>query len=127
MTITIIDKKNNIDFTKLYKDIDVELKQKYLHTHMFYLKGKKAPTKKLFDDFKNKEKYLIFLDDHRIENIALNKMKENDIYYYAKMVNPPTSPREYLYFIYSKDFYEKTLQGKIKDKFKSNIMKIKIG
>ena len=127
MTITIIDKKNNINFTKLYKDIDVELKQKYLHTHMFYLKGKKAPTKKLFDDFKNKEKYLIFLDDHRIENIALNKMKENDIYYYAKMVNPPTSPREYLYFIYSKDFYEKTLQGKIKDKFKSNIMKIKIG
>lgn len=127
MTITIIDKKNNINFTKLYNDIDVELKQKYLHTHMFYLRDKKTPTRKLFNDFKNKEKYLIFLDDHKIENIALNNMNVNDIYYYAKMVNPPTSPREYLYFIYSKDFYEKTLQGKIKDKFKSNIMKIIIG
>ena len=94
---------------------------------MFYLKGKKVPTKNLFDDFKNKQKYLIFLNDNRIENNALNKMNVGDIYYYAKMVNPPTSPREYLYFIYSKDFYEKTLQGKIKDKFKSNKMKIKIG
>jgi hypothetical protein len=43
-------------------------------------------------------------------------MNVNDIYFYAKMMNPPTSPRDFLYFIYSKDFYEKNLKGKIKDK-----------
>jgi beta-lactamase regulating signal transducer with metallopeptidase domain len=127
MTITIIDKKRNVNVTKKYEDLDLKLKQRYLQTHMFYLKDKKIPTKKLFDAFKDKNKYLIFLNDRRIENNELNKMNINDIYYYAKMVNPPTSPREYLYFIYSKDFYEKTLRGKIKDKFKSNKMKIKIG
>ncbi|HCQ13922.1 MAG TPA: hypothetical protein DIU01_11775 [Flavobacterium sp.] len=116
MTITIVDKKNNVNFTKPYKDIAVSLKQKYLPIHMFYLKEKRIPSKQLFEDFKNKEKYLIFLNDNRIENSQLNKMNVNDIYFYAKMMNPPTSPRDFLYFIYSKDFYEKNLKGKIKDK-----------
>lgn len=120
MTITISDKKNNVNFTKQYEDLDQDTKQRYLRTHTFYMREKKVPTKKLFDAFKNKEKYLIFLNDRRIENSQLNKMNVNDIYFYAKMMNPPTSPRDFLYFIYSKDFYEKNLNGKIKDKLGSS-------
>ena len=126
MTITIIDKKRNVNVTKKYEDLDLKLKQRYLQTHMFYLKDKKTPTKKLFDAFKDKNKYLIFLNDRRIENTVLNKMKVNDIYYYAEMLNPPTSPRDFLYFIYSKDYYEKKLKGKIKDEFGSNKIKYEI-
>jgi beta-lactamase regulating signal transducer with metallopeptidase domain len=126
MTITIIDKKRNVNVTKKYEDLDLKLKQRYLQTHMFYLKDKKTPTKKLFDAFKDKNKYLIFLNDRRIENTVLNKMNVNDIYYYAEMLNPPTSPRDFLYFIYSKDYYEKKLKGKIKDEFGSNKIKYEI-
>ena len=50
-------------------------------------------------------------------------MNFNDIYYYAKMLNPPTSPRDFLYFVYSKDYYEKKLKGKIKDEIGSNRIK----
>jgi hypothetical protein len=123
MTITIIDKKRNVNITKKYEDLDLKLKQRYLQTHMFYLKDKKTPSKKLFDAFKDKNKYLIFLNDRRIENTELNKMNFNDIYYYAKMLNPPTSPRDFLYFVYSKDYYEKKLKGKIKDELGSNRIK----
>ena len=126
MTITIIDKKRNVNVTKKYEDLDLKLKQRYLQTHMFYLKDKKTPTKKLFDAFKDKNKYLIFLNDRKIENTVLNKMNVNDIYYYAEMLNPPTSPRDFLYFIYSKDYYEKKLKGKIKDEFGSNKIKYEI-
>jgi hypothetical protein len=126
MTITIIDKKRNVNVTKKYEDLDLKLKQRYLQTHMFYLKDKKIPTKKLFDAFKDKNKYLIFLNDQRIENTELNKMNVNDIYYYAEMLNPPTSPRDFLYFIYSKDYYEKKIKGKIKDEFGSNKIKYEI-
>lgn len=123
MTITIIDKKRNVNVTKKYEDLDLKLKQRYLKTHMFYLKDKKTPSKKLFDAFKDKNKYLIFLNDRRIENSELNKMNVNDIYYYAEMLNPPTSPRDFLYFVYSKDYYEKKLKGKIKDALGSNKIK----
>jgi len=126
MTITIIDKKRNVNVTKKYEDLDLKLKQRYLQTHMFYLKDKKTPTKKLFDAFKDKNKYLIFLNDRRIENTELNKMNFNDIYYYAEMLNPPTSTRDFLYFIYSKDYYEKKLKGKIKDELSSNRIKYEI-
>lgn len=126
MTITIIDKKRNVNITKKYEDLDLKLKQRYLQTHMFYLKDKKTPSKKLFDAFKDKNKYLIFLNDRRIENTELNKMNVNDIYYYAEMLNPPTSPRDFLYFIYSKDYYEKKLKGKIKDELGSNRIKYEI-
>lgn len=126
MTITINDKKRNVNVTKKYEDLDLKLKQRYLQTHMFYLKDKKTPTKKIFDAFKDKNKYLIFLNDRRIENTVLNKMNVNDIYYYAEMLNPPTSPRDFLYFIYSKDYYEKKLKGKIKDEFGSNKIKYEI-
>jgi beta-lactamase regulating signal transducer with metallopeptidase domain len=123
MIITIIDKKRNVNVTKKYEYLDLQLKQRYLKTHLFYLKDKKTPSKKLFDAFKDKNKYLIFLNDRRIENNELNKMNVNDIYYYAEMLNPPTSPRDFLYFIYSKDYYEKKLKGKIKDEIGSNRIK----
>ena len=119
--ITIIDKKRNINVTKKYEDLDLKIKQRYLHTHMFYLVEKKNPTKEIFEKFKNEKKYLIFINDKRVENSELEKMNNTDIYYFSEMVNPPTSTREYLYFLYTKEFYEKELSGQLKNKSKSKI------
>lgn len=113
-TITIIDKDRNVNVVKKYEDLDLKLKQRYLQTHMFYLAEKRIPSKDIFEEFKNEKEYLIFINDKRIDNSNLNKMKNSDIYYYAKMTNPPTSTRKYLYFLYTKNFFEKVLHVKYK-------------
>lgn len=119
--ITIVDKKRNINVTKKYEDLDLKIKQRYLHTHMFYQVEKKIPTEKIFEKFKNENKYLIFINDKRVENSELQKMNNTDIYYFSEMVNPPTSTREHLYFLYTKEFYVKELSGQLKNKSKSKI------
>ncbi|NHM00657.1 M56 family metallopeptidase [Flavobacterium sp. KDG-16] len=116
--ITIIDKDNNVNVTKKYKDLDLKIKQRYLKTHMFYLVGKRIPNQELFEKFKNEKKYLIFINDRRVENAVLSKMKRTNIYYYAEMVNPPTSTRDNLYFLYTKEFYESQLTGQLKNRTK---------
>ena len=122
--ITIIDKKRNVNVTKKYEDLDLKIKQRYLHTHMFYQVEKKIPNKEIYEKFKNEKKYLIFINDKRIENSELEKMNPSDIYYYAEMVNPPTSTRDHLYFLYTKEYYEKELSGQLKNKSVSKIVKI---
>lgn len=122
--ITIIDKKRNVNVTKKYEDLDLKIKQRYLHTHMFYQVEKKIPNKEIFEKFKNEKKYLIFINGKRIENSELEKMNPSDIYYYAEMVNPPTSTRDHLYFLYTKEYYEKELSGQLKNKSVSKIVKI---
>lgn len=123
-TITIIDKKRNINVSKKYEDLDLKLKQRYLHTHMFYQVEKRIPNQDLFEKFKNEKECLIFINDKRVENSLLAKMNRTDIYYYAEMINPPTSSRKFLYFLYTKEFYEKELSGQLKNKSVSKIVKI---
>ncbi|MES2863807.1 MAG: hypothetical protein V4666_06795 [Bacteroidota bacterium] len=120
-TVTIVDKGNKVNVTKKYEDLDLKLKKRYLHTHMFYLVDKKNPNEEIFEKFKNEKKCLIFINDRRIENSELEKMNRSDIFYYNEMVNPPTSTREHLYFLYTKEFYEKELSGQLKNKSKSKI------
>jgi beta-lactamase regulating signal transducer with metallopeptidase domain len=118
IVITIIDKDNNVNVTKKYKDLDLKIKQRYLKTHMFYQVEKRIPNQDLFEKFKNEKKYLIFINDRRVENATLYKMKRTNIYYYAEMVNPPTSTRDNLYFLYTKEFYESQLTGQLKSRTK---------
>ena len=99
--ITIIDKKRNINVTKKYEDLDLKIKQRYLHTHMFYQVEKKIPSEEIFEKFKNEKKYLIIINDKRVENSELEKMNRTDIYYFSEMENTPTSTREHLYFLYT--------------------------
>ncbi len=85
---------------------------------MFYKVEKRIPNQDLFEKFKDEKKYLIFINDKRVENVVLNKMKRQNIYYYAEMVNPPTSTRDNLYFLYTKEFYEGQLTGQLKSRTK---------
>ena len=119
--ISIVDKKRKVNVTKKYEDLDLKIKQRYLHTHMFYQVEKKIPNKEIYEKFKNEKKYLIFINDKRIENSELEKMNPSDIFYYSEMANPPTSTRDHLYFLYTKEFYEKELSGQLKNKSKSKI------
>ena len=61
-----------------------------------------AELEEIFEKFKNEKKYLIIINDKRVENSELEKMNRTDIYYFSEMENPPTSTREHFYFLYTK-------------------------
>jgi beta-lactamase regulating signal transducer with metallopeptidase domain len=116
--ITIVDRERKINVTKKYEDLDLKIKQRYLRTHMFYKVDKRIPNQDLFERFKDEKKYLIVINDKRVENVVLNKMKRTDIYYFAEMVNPPTSTRDNVYYLYTKEFYESQLTAQLKSRTK---------
>ena len=113
--IIIEDLRNNLTIDNDYEKLSLEQKREYL-SYVPDPKEKKVPSKKEFEDYKNKSKFAIWLDDKNIDNAALNNYKNTDIaYIYGSSVykNARTKkhPQPYQFHLFTNAYFDNNLKN----------------
>src|SRR5690606_22589238 len=108
--VKIKDKWNNMTIDKPYEELTLEQKRKYLFI-VPEPKVKKNPSAQEFEDYKNKSKYAIWLDDENIDNAILNKYKNTDIAYIFgssvyKNARTKEHPQPYQFHLYINSYFD---------------------
>lgn len=113
--VNVTDKKRNITFSKKYEALTMEEKNRYLFfTPRRY--SKKIPTKAEFEEFKNSEKYAIWIDDIPANNSHLAVYSPDKIAYFSgsfihKNARSKKFPQLFQYHFYTEGYYEKNLKN----------------
>ena len=105
-------------FSKKYQDLTKE----ELHQYHFLFKQQKGLdkmeiSKNDYEQYKNKNKYAIWIDDVNVSNEQLNKYKPEDFAYYSgssvyKNARTKKYPQPFQYSFYTHKYYEKENMGK---------------
>ncbi len=105
-------------FSKKYQDLTKE----ELHQYHFLFKQQEGfekikISKSEFEQYKNKNKYAIWIDGVSVSNEQLNKYKPEDFAYYSgssvyKNARTKKHPQPFQYSFYTNDYYEKKNMGK---------------
>ena len=105
-------------FSKKYQDLTPEELEKY--AVFFYKQSpyvKKAPNEKELEDFKNKDKYAIWIDGINVDNSELNHFKSNDFAYFdgssiLKNARTKEHPQPFHYSFYTHQYYKEQKMDK---------------
>ena len=113
--IIIEDLRNNLTIDNDYEKLSLDQKREYL-SYVPDPKEKKVPSKKEFEDYKNKSKFAIWLDDKNIDNTVLNNYKNTDIaYIYGSSVykNARTKkhPQPYQFHLFTNAYFDNNLKN----------------
>jgi len=105
-------------FSKKYQDLTKE----ELHQYHFLFKQQKGLdkmeiSKNEYEQYKNKNKYAIWIDGVNVSNEQLNKYKAEDFAYYSgssvyKNARTKKHPQPFQYSFYTHDYFEKKNMGK---------------
>lgn len=107
-------KKTIID--KQYEELTSEEKDKYLPAYVPTPFIEKSPSKNEFADFKNAEKYAIWIDGKHNLNSELSKYSVSDFVYFSgssvkKNARSKKFPQPFQYHFYTKAYFDKNLKN----------------
>lgn len=113
--IIITDKSEDLKIDEPYEKLTLEQKRKYLFL-LPKVKVKKTPSAKEFEDYKNKSKYAIWVDDKNVNNTVLNKYTAADIAYVTgssvyKNARSKQHPQPFQYNLYTHAYFDSHLKN----------------
>jgi hypothetical protein len=113
--ILVKDYSRDIKIDKMYEDLSLEEKRRYLN-YVPKAFQKKFPTEKELLDFKNAKKYAIWIDEIHVTNNKLNDFEPKEIAYFSgsvvlKNARSKRFPQPYQYSFYTNDYFNKNLKN----------------
>ena len=119
--ICLKDKINNISINKMYEDLSLEEKRKYLNWVPDMIIEKEVP-KPLFEKMKVKN-MAIWINGKVISKEELKKFKRTDFSYYTysfvhKNARTKRFPQEHQYTLYTKKYFDENLNKSLTTKYK---------
>jgi hypothetical protein len=113
--IIIKSSKNSVLVDKIYEELSLEEKNRYL-PYIPKKNEQKSPTATQYKEFKNNAKYAIWIDNINIPNSKLNKYKSTDFVYFTgssvlKNAKSKRFPQPFQYSLYTRDYFNKHLKN----------------
>jgi beta-lactamase regulating signal transducer with metallopeptidase domain len=119
-------RRGTLVIDKLYEDL-TDLDKEKFELSLFVPNPiqKKAPSEVEFKDFKNKEKYAIWIDEKYVSNTKLSDYKATDFAYFrgsSVLKNARTTkyPQPFQFSLYTNAYFDKNEMGKQKTKYSGN-------
>ena len=113
--VIIKDSKKNVVTDKMYEELSIEEKNRYLD-YVPKAYEKKSPTKKEYETFKNSSKFAIWIDSKSYPNSKLNDYKASDFVYFSgssvyKNARTKRFPQPFQFSLYTLDYFNKNLKN----------------
>ncbi|MFC5682511.1 M56 family metallopeptidase [Flavobacterium sp. MAHUQ-51] len=113
--VIVKDHIRNIMFDKKYENLSIGEKRRYLGIPYPVKQNKLPPS--MFESFKNKSNYAVWIDGANINNAALNNYKYSDFAHYTssyvhKNARSKKFPQKFQCSLYTKKYFEKNIKNK---------------
>ena len=125
--VKIDDNIRNVKIDQPYEKLTLEQKRRYL-PYVPEPKVKKPISEKEFEDYKNKSRFAIWIDDVNVDNKVLNNYKNTDIVYIIgssvfKNARTKQHPQPFQFWLYTNAYFDKNIKDEHL-KFPSNVYPI---